>query len=526
MLNIVNRHRTAAWVMFSLAWIPPPAYAQVMPCIPNVTCASSDNTPPRVSITSPDSGAAVSGTITVTVTAADDVGIAGVQFLLDGVQSADDTTTPYSLSWDTTTASNGPHTLTAVARDAAGNQTTSAPVTVSTAPPSPAAVQRYEESNASVSFSSFGWDPYGADWLGWSGGTAVSSSLPGAQASFTFTGTSVSWIGYRGNEAGIARVSLDGEFVTEVDLWARSVDIHVPVFTASGLADGTHTLTIEVTGLKNPEADLFRVVVDAFDVPAPVVSRMQDTDPAVTMTAAWTPATDSRMTWSGGSALVSETSGAQVTMAFDGTSISWNGLRSPETGIARLFLDGAFAGEFDTYSPSYRLQGTVYTSPPLADGSHTLTIEATGRHNAASTSAQILVDTFDVVMPGRRLEETDAAVTYTGAWIHNNRNRSWSMASASESLEPGARATFTFTGSSVRWIGLRQNTTGIARVFLDGNFVAEVDTYAPESGPQGTLFTSPPLAEGSHTLMIEVTGRKNPASWNTWIVVDAFDVRP
>jgi hypothetical protein len=54
-----------------------------------------------------------------------------VQFKLDGVNlGAEDTAAPYSVNWDTTGATNGTHTLTAVARDAAGNSTTSAAITV------------------------------------------------------------------------------------------------------------------------------------------------------------------------------------------------------------------------------------------------------------------------------------------------------------------------------------------------------------------------------------------------------------
>ena len=76
----------------------------------------------------------MSGTVTVTATATDDLGVAGVQFQLDGADlGAEDTGAPYSVAWDTTTASAGSHTLTAVARDAAGNRTTSAPVTVTVA---------------------------------------------------------------------------------------------------------------------------------------------------------------------------------------------------------------------------------------------------------------------------------------------------------------------------------------------------------------------------------------------------------
>ena len=60
-----------------------------------------------------------------TANATDNVGVAGVQFLLDGTPlGAEDTTAPYAVTWDTTTATNGPHTLTCPARDAAGNTAT------------------------------------------------------------------------------------------------------------------------------------------------------------------------------------------------------------------------------------------------------------------------------------------------------------------------------------------------------------------------------------------------------------------
>ena len=73
----------------------------------------------------------MSGTVTVSANATDNVGVAGVQFLLDGVaMAAEDTVAPYGVSWDTTTAASGTHVLKAVARDDAGNTTTSSSVTV------------------------------------------------------------------------------------------------------------------------------------------------------------------------------------------------------------------------------------------------------------------------------------------------------------------------------------------------------------------------------------------------------------
>src|SRR2546426_907383 len=97
-----------------------------------VTVNNPDTTPPTVSMTAPASSATVSGTAgTVSATASDNVGVAGVQFKVDGANlGAEDTASPYSVTWNTTTATNGSHSLTAVARDAAGNTTTSAAVTV------------------------------------------------------------------------------------------------------------------------------------------------------------------------------------------------------------------------------------------------------------------------------------------------------------------------------------------------------------------------------------------------------------
>jgi chitodextrinase len=99
----------------------------------NVTVSNTgpDVTPPSASITAPANNATVSNSVAVSATASDNVGVVGVQFKLDGVNlGVEDTTSPYSISWNTLTASNGAHALTAVARDAAGNTTTTASVAV------------------------------------------------------------------------------------------------------------------------------------------------------------------------------------------------------------------------------------------------------------------------------------------------------------------------------------------------------------------------------------------------------------
>jgi hypothetical protein len=99
-----------------------------------VTGVAGDSVPPAVAITAPAANAQVSDILNVTASASDDVGVVGVQFLVDGVNAGvEDAAPPYALAWDTRTVANGAHTLTARARDAAGNSTLSAAVSVNVA---------------------------------------------------------------------------------------------------------------------------------------------------------------------------------------------------------------------------------------------------------------------------------------------------------------------------------------------------------------------------------------------------------
>jgi hypothetical protein len=99
-----------------------------------------DTTPPTVSLTSPAAGATLSGSVTISASASDNVGVSRVELLVDGVLLSSDTTSPYSASWDTTTATNGAHVLAARAFDAANNQATSTAVNVTVNNGAPAAL--------------------------------------------------------------------------------------------------------------------------------------------------------------------------------------------------------------------------------------------------------------------------------------------------------------------------------------------------------------------------------------------------
>lgn len=138
----------------------------------------SDTTAPQVSITAPTVGASVSGTITVSASAS---GVTGVQFKVDGSNiGAEDTTAPYSYSWNSFNVANGTHTLTAVAHDNAGNTKTSAAITVTVSnavppPPSPGtgpSMPSLEDERST--YRKWGWT-----WTASQEPTAVTEPTPG-----------------------------------------------------------------------------------------------------------------------------------------------------------------------------------------------------------------------------------------------------------------------------------------------------------------------------------------------------------
>ncbi len=106
--------------------------------------SSTDTTPPTVAMSAPADGATVSGTTAVSASASDNVGVAGVQFLLDSSNLGNEIpSAPYTFQWNTTTASIGTHTLAAVARDFSGNATTSSSISVTVSNPTPAQVGQW-----------------------------------------------------------------------------------------------------------------------------------------------------------------------------------------------------------------------------------------------------------------------------------------------------------------------------------------------------------------------------------------------
>lgn len=364
--------------------------------------------PPAVTISAPHANAVVSDTIPLAASV--NAAVSGVQFRVDGAPvGAEDTMAPYSLQWDTRTVADGPHTLTAVARDSAENVNTSAGVTIAVV--NATAVTRVEETSPDLTYTSAATWIHGNRAREWSGETAALAFAAGQQVTLAFSGTGISWIGFRGPQMGVATVYLDGNLAAIVDAYSAAEQLGIPLFTASGLTPELHTLTIGVSEprAKNRRSTDYFTVVDAFDligaksstgVVPDGTTRLEQTSALITYGGTWMQGNTSR-SWSGGTAAVGFAEGQRATVSFVGTTVQWVGFRGPQTGLANVYLDGRLVATVDPYAPAEELDAVLFSATDLPAGPHALTIEATGAKNPLSTDRLVVVDAFDLTWVSR-----------------------------------------------------------------------------------------------------------------------------
>ena len=193
----------------------------------------------------------------------------------------------------------------------------------------------------------------------------------------------------------------------------------------------------------------------------------------------------------------------------------------------QFLIDGMPLGPEDTWAP-YEVP---WDTRSASDGVHHLAARARDAAGNLATSAALTVTVANGPVPALavvRTEETGVELEPAGTWtVISNEDVGVAM-SGSRAVyagSAGSTATFTFTGTGVRWIGFPCERCGIADVLIDGRRTATVDTFDP-SRPEFSrvMYTSPRLEVGSHTLVIMVTGVANTSSVGPFVVVDAFDV--
>jgi hypothetical protein len=260
------------------------------------------------------------------------------------------------------------------------------------------------------------------------------------------------------------------------------------------------------------------------------ITRIEQNDPSITYSGNWY--SNSNAANTGGVAALTNTRGARATITFTGTGISWIGVMDGWAGLATVYLDGQMK-VMDTYSAGTRYQQVIYAAKGLSSGPHTFAIEVTHERGSNTEGSWVWIDGFDIEngsgIPGGitattgRVEENNPALILTGRWFSNN-NPAHSGGTSALATDAGSRVTINFTGTGINWIAYRDEWSGIARVYLDGEEKTVIDTYLSPSQARVVVYSVGGLAPGTHTLIVEATGTRNASSKGGWVWVDAFDV--
>jgi GH25 family lysozyme M1 (1,4-beta-N-acetylmuramidase) len=210
--------------------------------------------------------------------------------------------------------------------------------------------------------------------------------LAGSSVSFAFSGREVTWYTATGRAQGKAAVSIDGRRVGTFDQYSSSPRYRV-ARRFTGLARGTHTITVRVLGKGDPRATGTQVVVDAFAVRQDLVKSPQ-------VSASWSTRRSARA--SGGSVSVSDVARSSVTFRFRGTGVQWATVKGPQHGRAAVYVDGTLVRTVDNYAREQTF-GVVRSISGLAAGVHTVRIVALGEGRPKADGTLIAVDRFVVL---------------------------------------------------------------------------------------------------------------------------------
>jgi hypothetical protein len=219
---------------------------------------------------------------------------------------------------------------------------------------------------------------------------------PTLKLTYTFYGTSLTWLYAKFPTCGIASVSIDGAPGEDVDQWAATTTLGQS-HTWSNLSDGPHTVVITETGRKNPSATNRYLTHDGF-----IAKQVNDADPYTAAennydgmtTYAWPTLTLSGATIS----FINYDPTDAVAFTFQGDSIKLKWVGLPTLGIQNVYVDGQPQAPCDQYTAGVTT-GLTQTWSGFGLGTHTLLMMPSGNKNTGAANRYMDVDAFGYGSP-------------------------------------------------------------------------------------------------------------------------------
>lgn len=157
---------------------------------------------------------------------------------------------------------------------------------------------------------------------------------------------------------------------------------------------------------------------------------------------------------------------------------------------------------------------TTLTVPPTVGDYRLYVVDAQGNASAASKSL--------VRQRWAYVDDKDSGLTYSSGWSSWNDSQDF-KGSENYTSRAGDHVQYSFTGSGVRYLGMKQPNMGKVDVYIDGALAQSgIDAYASTVTKQVPLFEKTDLAAGPHTIKVVCAGTKNAASSGTVCALDAF----
>ncbi len=334
------------------------------------------------------------------------------------------------------------------------------------------------------------WGTYGAGMA--YGGTESFSELPDSEVSLTFTGKRVRYFGYKREDLGIVDILIDGEVVAEVDCYADQTMQNVLLFDSEAIPEGEHTITVRITGNKSPSASGIEAIVDAIEY----------------------------LTDASDTAAPGVPSGLVIDTDLDRIELKWNANSDIDFAGYTVYRADIPGGEYVAIAEDIAVNEFVDTDVKVGQSYSYAVTSRDFLGNVSARSAEL------VGSPGKwiKIDDADDRVVYQGEWGTYTQNPSYKN-TEHFSEAAGAEASFTFTGSQVRFFGFQRNDLGQAEILIDGKTVYTADCFSDYEAMDKLVYQSEELAHGKHTITVRALGKQNPLSSGNEIIIDAFEFK-
>jgi hypothetical protein len=229
-------------------------------------------------------------------------------------------------------------------------------------------------------------------------------AITGAGVVVNFNGTSITWIGKKGPEYGMASYSIDGGAPQTVDNYNSTKINQNSNVTVSGLSADSHVLSISLLDKKQTASTDYWQTIDAFNIQGSTLSPTQATtagfDSAeLKFSGTWDGGRVSDGSDLSGGHYWSKATNASVSWTFVGSLVEVFGRPDYEDGYMDVYIDtdpnpvasvnGHFGSVDDDSLNSYML-----FAKKLAPGQHTIKLVVAGRHDATARDNYVQIDEF------------------------------------------------------------------------------------------------------------------------------------